>query len=162
MPLNVQAVGGYKHILITWNPPLSDGNKPILGYKIYRGLFPGSEVYLATVSTNYYNNTGLENDTTYYYRVAAYNEVGTGPQSEEVYASTQPIAQSPEPTPASFDIMAFLSNSVFLAVVLIIALAVIIWYIREKRKAKLQAKKNAERLKKSAKAAALKKGPGVK
>ncbi|MEM0448291.1 MAG: fibronectin type III domain-containing protein [Methanomassiliicoccales archaeon] len=162
VPLNVQAVGGYKHILITWNPPLSDGNKPILGYKIYRGLFSGNEVYLATVSTNYYNNTALENDTTYYYRVAAYNEVGTGPQSEEVYATTQPNPQPPQPTPASFDIMAFLSNSVFLAVVLIIALAVIIWYIREKRKAKLQAKKNAERLKKSAKAAALKKGPGVK
>jgi fibronectin type 3 domain-containing protein len=166
-PQNLEASGGYKRITLTWDEPLSNGNSTITGYKVYRGLFSGMEIYLTTVGGTTYVNTGLENETTYYYKVAAVNEHGTGPMSNQASATTT-ATNGTQGTGTNgtqeqgFDLFGFLSNSVFIVIVVIIAAAVIFWYVREKRKTKVQARKSADRLKNSAKAAGRKKAPGVK
>lgn len=163
-PRNLVAAAGFRYIKLTWTAPVSNGNNTIIGYKIYRSLFSGSDVFLTQVTGTSYNNTGLENDTTYYYRVAAVNALGTGPKSDEVSATT--LHEAPASVSSGggggFNILGFFSDTVVLIVLVLIAAGVIFWFMREKRKARGKAKKDAERLKKSAKAAGLKKGPGIK
>jgi hypothetical protein len=70
--------------------PNLDGGSPITGYDVYRGTTPGGEgsTPVATgVPSNSFTDTGLVNGTTYYYRVAAVNAVGTSPQSGEASAT---------------------------------------------------------------------------
>jgi len=60
------------------------------GYNIYRSTSSGGTYsYVGTTTNNTYTNTGLSAGYTYYYKVAAYNSSGTGPQSASIYASTQ-------------------------------------------------------------------------
>lgn len=61
------------------------------GYSIYRsttGAFAGPPI--ATTSETTFKNTGLENDTTYFYTVAARNMGGEGPRAAAV--TTVPVA----------------------------------------------------------------------
>jgi hypothetical protein len=81
-------------VVLSWTVPNSDGGSPITGYNVYRSTSPGGEgstpVGAAVSST--FTDTGLTNGTTYYYKVAAVNAVGTGPQSGEANATPQAAA----------------------------------------------------------------------
>jgi len=59
------------------------------GYHVYRSSSAlGTYIQSATVTTtSYTQTTGLSAGTTYYFKVAAYNHSGTGPQSSYVYAT---------------------------------------------------------------------------
>lgn len=66
----------------------------VTGYTVYRGLASGSES-ATSVATNInlpYTDAGLVNGTAYYYKVAAVNSVGMGPQSVE--GSGTPVASA--------------------------------------------------------------------
>ncbi len=96
-PISPTCLGGDGSIDVSWSPPISDGNSPIIGYGIYRGTSPGGELYLTNVGDIlFYNDTALTNGQTYYYKIAAVNEVGEGPQS--VGASAIPQAVPGQPT----------------------------------------------------------------
>ena len=60
------------------------------GFKIERRTSGGSYRQIATVGKNVtsYSDTGLDDNTTYYYRVRAYNSIGDSPYSEEIAVST--------------------------------------------------------------------------
>jgi len=63
------------------------------GYYIYRSTTSnGTYSQVGTSATNSYTNTSLSANTTYYYKVAAYNSGGTGNQSGYVSATTPPSA----------------------------------------------------------------------
>jgi len=67
------------------------------GYTIYRsttGAFAGPPIATTTTETTF-KNTGLENDTTYFYTVAARNMGGEGPRAAVV--ATVPVAPPPAP-----------------------------------------------------------------
>ena len=71
---------------LTWTAP-SNGGSAITGYKIYRSTVSGSETLWSTLgAVTSYTNTGLTNGVTYYFKVAAINAKGEGPQSAEVHA----------------------------------------------------------------------------
>ncbi len=75
---------GNQSVTLAWTAPSANGS-PINGYLVERRIGSGgSWVVLASntgsTSTSYLS-TGLTNGTTYYYRVAAINGVGTGPYS---------------------------------------------------------------------------------
>ena len=95
-PQNLVARAGDGYVILTWKAPLEDGGLPITGYKIYRGTSSGGETYLTTVgNVTTYNDTGVTNGRTYYYRVSAVNDVGEGELSVEVNATPKAVPSAP-------------------------------------------------------------------
>ncbi len=92
----VVATGGLRSVNLTWTAPLFDGGSDITGYAIYRGVSPGKEAFLVSVGNILtFQDSGLSDGTTYYYRVTALNEEGEGSPSAEVSASTLGLPGSP-------------------------------------------------------------------
>ncbi len=94
------AKGGIQSVTLTWVPIT---NQNIKGYVIYRSGSPnGKFEFLTQINNNLqssYTDSGgilstLENDTTYYYRIAAFNDQGVGPFSQ-VSATTLPRPNPP-------------------------------------------------------------------
>lgn len=74
-------------IKVDWNP-VSDAT----GYYIYSSLYENGSYQLVGISpTNTFTNTGLNADTEYFYKVAAYNTYGTGQISDFASARTLKI-----------------------------------------------------------------------
>ncbi|NLX90404.1 MAG: hypothetical protein GXZ07_02240 [Firmicutes bacterium] len=73
-------------ITLSWK----DNSDNETGFKIERRTSGGSYVQIATLGANKrsYTDTGLSPNTSYYYRVRAYNSVGNSPYSNEVVVST--------------------------------------------------------------------------
>ena len=66
---------------VTWDEPLSDGGKPITGYKI--GVSTDNVNFVTTTQTTLrFSHTSLSPNTNYFVRVAAVNEVGDSPYSQ--------------------------------------------------------------------------------
>jgi parallel beta-helix repeat protein len=87
-PLNLQAVAGLGNVTLTWDPPLTDGGSAITGYRIYRGLTPGSKTILEEMgNVTSFVDSGLTGGYTYYYQVSAKNTAGEGRKSNQVGAS---------------------------------------------------------------------------
>lgn len=90
------ASAGNGQATVSWTTP-SDGGAAISGYNLYRSTSTGTETLYKTLGVqSSYTDTGLTNGTTYYYKVAAVNSVGTGAQSNEVNA--KPSASNVAPT----------------------------------------------------------------
>jgi len=85
--MNLTASPGVEHIMLTWSVP-DDGGQPIIRYDLYRGLGPDMLVFMASVWGNWYNDTELPTQVTYYYQVVAVNVVGDGAASDMVNATT--------------------------------------------------------------------------
>ena len=90
VPLDLVATRGYRQITIMWNEPADNGGSPITGYDI--------EVYAngawrlerrVSASVTSYTDTGLNDDTTYDYRVLAENATGKSDPSSSKSATTQ-------------------------------------------------------------------------
>ena len=58
---------------LSWSAP-SNGGAAITGYKVYRGTTSGNETLLTTLgNVTSFDDTGVSNGTTYYYKVSAVN-----------------------------------------------------------------------------------------
>jgi fibronectin type 3 domain-containing protein len=72
-------------IRLSW-PPISGAT----GYRIYRSLSrSGTYTRVGTITSTSFTNTGLASNTTYYYKVSAYNNAGESAQSSMVSARTR-------------------------------------------------------------------------
>jgi predicted transcriptional regulator len=70
---------------LRWLPPASDGGSPVTGYVVLRGLSSDDLTTLAWLDDVLrYEDTSLEEDRTYFYSVAAVNDVGHGDPSSSV------------------------------------------------------------------------------
>ena len=103
-PTAVTAVAKSSGALVTWTAPASDGGSPITGYKVIPFLgataqAPTSVGAGATSATV----TGLTNNSTYTFKVAAVNAAGTGPESAASGAVTPYDTIFDLATPATVD-----------------------------------------------------------
>lgn len=82
-PTNLTAVAGDSRVSLSWSTVAGAG-----GYVVRRAFFAGGPYEaVATNSTTTYVDTGLANDTPYYYVVTAFNLAGEGPNSPEATAT---------------------------------------------------------------------------
>lgn len=85
-PSGLTATGGAIQVKLNWTA--SPGAS---SYKVYWDNATGvssSSTAITGISTDYYTHSGLEIDTTYYYKVAPVNSYGTGSLTSEVNATT--------------------------------------------------------------------------
>ena len=96
-PQSLAATAGSGSVTLSWSAPASNGGSAVTGYNVYRGTTAGGESatpVASNVTTTSFTDTGRTNGTTYYYRVAAVNSVGTSPQSNEASATPQAVQAS--------------------------------------------------------------------
>ena len=87
-PQNLGATAGNSQVSLSWTAPSSNGGAAISNYKIYRRTASTAETLLTTVGNVLaYNDAGVTNGQTYYYRVTAVNSVGESSRSNEAYAT---------------------------------------------------------------------------
>lgn len=94
-PTDLAALAGDGEVALSWQAPTDDGGEPLTGYTVKwgptaGGAYPNS----MTVSDPAATVTGLTNDVTYFFVVAANNANGEGPNSKEVEATPR-ASQSP-------------------------------------------------------------------
>ena len=94
-PQNLQATAGVAQVSLGWSPP-ADGGSALTGYMLYRTGGPGGPLQQSLGNVTSFTDNGLQNGTTYSYRVSASNAVGEGPQSNE--ASAMPVAPATVPS----------------------------------------------------------------
>ena len=85
-PTGVTATPGASQVSISWTVPYG-ASSHIVYWDNATGV-SSSSTAITVNSGNYYTHTGLDNGTTYYYKVAAVNSAGTGELSSEVNATT--------------------------------------------------------------------------
>jgi len=95
-PENVAASAQDRAVSLSWSPPSDNGGYPIVNYTVYRGTEPGWEVTLVKLANVVsYDDAGLTNGQTYYYRITANNTVKEGPMSIEVNATPMTVPSAP-------------------------------------------------------------------
>lgn len=86
-PKNLKAAGSSAQIFLNWQAPKINGGFPITNYKIYRSTTQGTEILITRIGNVLaYNDNGLTNGVTYYYKIAAINSAGESSQSNEASA----------------------------------------------------------------------------
>jgi len=93
-PTSLTATAGNGQVSLSWS-----ASSNATSYVVYRATTAGGEgaAPIATgITSTTYTNSGLTNGTTYYYKVAAVNSIGTSGQSNE--ASAKPGAAPSAPT----------------------------------------------------------------
>src|SRR4051812_5705055 len=76
------ATAGPGQATVSWTAPASDGGSPITGYVVtpFVGFAPATSTTFNSTATTQ-TVTGLTNGTSYRFKVAAINAIGTGSQS---------------------------------------------------------------------------------
>jgi hypothetical protein len=87
--LTVKAIAAdSRSIEVTWQDP-DDGESEITHYQLWvRKRLWSAKWELGTTTDTKFQHDSLEPDTTYYYVVAAINEIGTGKASDEISCKT--------------------------------------------------------------------------
>ena len=97
-PGGLVASAGDRTVALSWQMPTSDGGSGITGYNVYRGTAAGAEgstPIASNVAVTSWTDSGVANGTTYFYRVAAVNAVGTSAFSTEASATPRAAATAP-------------------------------------------------------------------
>jgi len=82
-PQNISVIIGDSFVNLSWEPPLIDGGYGILYYTIYRGVSKDKIEQLKIIYNDLlFNDTTVENQIIYYYRISATNLIGEGNLSE--------------------------------------------------------------------------------
>ena len=102
-PRKLTAQAGNGQVTLQWMAPAWNGGSDITGYKIEVSTDGGNnwtDLVADTSSTDTtYSHTGLASSSTYHYQVSAINDLGTGPVSNTVSATTMsPASDITTPT----------------------------------------------------------------
>lgn len=89
-PISLASEIGRFFVNLTWQEPIDDGGSPVTGYRIYRAR-PGVNAHIireVPAEKTFFNDTDLKENTSYTYRVSAVNDMGEGPLSDPLFATT--------------------------------------------------------------------------
>jgi len=86
-----QADVDYPNVTLRWTAPASNGGSPLTGYVVTPYLDSTAQSSINTSTATAITVTGLTDDATYTFTVAARNAVGTGPES----APSNPVTVAP-------------------------------------------------------------------
>ena len=136
--LHIQLIGT-DQVNLTWQEPLMDGGHPILGYNVFRSENTESNLTLLqgifiSSTTNYYHDTNLLPNTTYYYKITAYNSLGNGNYSTEVSITT-PVSSNSSIQSTSITTSSAGSSIPGFELIGILAVGMVLFY---KRKLKIE------------------------
>lgn len=93
-PQGFSGTPGDKSVTLTWTAPIQKGSSAVKAYTVYRGTSSGAYTFEKDVGNVLtWQDSGLTNGVTYYYRVAARNDQGNGVQASEI-----PITPSVPPS----------------------------------------------------------------
>jgi hypothetical protein len=85
-PTAVRATPGDRSAQVTWSAPVSDGGLPVVSYTITAS--PGGATVTVPGGSRLTGFPGLQNGTSYTFRVTASNDIGAGPPSASSNAIT--------------------------------------------------------------------------
>jgi fibronectin type 3 domain-containing protein len=128
-PQSFTAAPGPNKVALNWAAPADNGGAIILGYRVFRSSAGGAYSQLGSdlsASTLSYVDTSGTAGTTYSYYVVAVNSVGAGPQSTVQSAA-------PESGGGGSTDNTMLYAGIGVAVVIIVAIIGIFWYMRSKK-----------------------------
>ena len=95
-PKALKAIPGDSSITLTWEAPANEHGSTVTNYSVYRGLTPGKESFLVTITGALnFTDVGLTNGQTYYYITTAWNEAGESPSSNEALATPRSVPSAP-------------------------------------------------------------------
>ena len=103
-PAGLRARPASTSALVSWTAPTSDGDSPITGYTVTPYMGSTAQIpVLAGASATSATISGLTNGTSYTFRVAATNDVGTSPPSAASNAVTPQATIFDFATPSTVD-----------------------------------------------------------
>jgi parallel beta-helix repeat protein len=84
-PQNLKSSIKNLRIVLTWQPPFTDGGSPITNYEVYRAKTSGTEIHiLETGNVLTYTDSSVSPGVKYFYKISAKNNIGEGPLSNEI------------------------------------------------------------------------------
>jgi hypothetical protein len=97
IPQNLTVTIGDEEITASWEPPLNDGGRPIVGYRIQLRVNPIVADITVSASELTHTFTGLTNGLTYIIDIWALNEIGESAVAAESDAVPEPSTPTPPP-----------------------------------------------------------------
>jgi fibronectin type 3 domain-containing protein len=85
--LNLTATTGYNYVLLKWSPPERKGGYDIKEYQIFKAQAKQDFTLLKSLKELEFNDTKVSNGFNYSYKIAAVNDLGSGPFSASVNAT---------------------------------------------------------------------------
>ncbi|HSV42804.1 MAG TPA: fibronectin type III domain-containing protein, partial [Methanomassiliicoccales archaeon] len=150
-PLFFNLIGGDGYILLRWMEPADDGGQPITSYIVYRGITEDLMIYYRSTTELEYNATNLQNETTYYFKVAAVNAIGEGNATDVLNATT---ILTPELVREEKFLWGILENMFFYAGLVMAGCVIALWFFKIRGKRRGFRKKVAQKKTANAKAPA--------
>ncbi|MCK5559249.1 MAG: fibronectin type III domain-containing protein, partial [Thermoplasmata archaeon] len=125
--LKIELVNG--NVLLSWDPPPSDGGLSIERYKIYRKTKDFEFMELTSVDDLTYLDKNVLNKNEYYYKVSALNLIGEGETTEEISITVIKESKDGEEAPIYVLIIAL-----SIIIILIIIISILIYRKKIKKK----------------------------
>ncbi|MGA1792948.1 MAG: fibronectin type III domain-containing protein, partial [Thermoplasmatota archaeon] len=94
-PINFKALGGYMKVDLSWDPPLTEGGTPILGYRMVRTDDPNEFSIDIPPTSTLYTDEEIVAGRDYDYVITAYNLVGESIPSAPITAT--PVSEPSSP-----------------------------------------------------------------